>query len=358
MRWYEYKMEVDSLQASDQLKERLRAMQPQQEEEAPPKPQRRLPALHFPVRRAAGLAACFLLGAFAWGTVGSSLTGLGGASISARSSEKMASIYAVAAPEAAPAAAADALGATNDGAAMLSGSDLTRSMEQREAAGAKIIYTARLELESKNYDETRAALTQALEQAGGYMESCQEYSYDGSARSLEMTLRVPEDQYDAFLTEAGQTGNLTSRSEEAEDITTQYMDLAARLENLESQRARLLELQAEAETLSDLLEIESALSDVQYQLESWQSQMNWYNDQVEMCTVVIGLQEVKVYTPAAEQSFGERVTNALTQGWTGFWEGCQDLLLWIAGVWPVILILCAGGVGFVLVKRRSAKGKK
>lgn len=362
MRWYEYRMEVDSLQASDQLKARLRALQPEQKQEEPPaerpEPSRRRPAVHFSVRRAAALAACFALGAVAWGTVGSSLTGMGAASMASRSTEQMASVYATAQPEAAAAGAADALSATNDGTVLLTGSNLTESMEQRQAAGAKIIYTARLELESKNYDETRAALQEAVDAAGGYMESCDEYSYDGSARSLEMTLRVPQDQYADFLTEAGRTGNLTSRSEQAEDITAQYMDVAARLENLESRRQRLLELQAQAENLGDLLEIESALSDVQYQLESWQRQMDWYDDQVDYCTVVIALQEVKVYTPAAEQSFGQRVGGALSRGWQNFVEGGQEMLVWLAGVWPAAILVCAAGGCALAFKVRGAKNKK
>ena len=63
-------------------------------------------------------------------------------------------------------------------------------------------------------------------------------------------------------------------------IATQYLDIEARLDNLTAQRTRLQELQASADALSDLLQIESSLSDVQYQIESYQSQLNWYANQV------------------------------------------------------------------------------
>lgn len=112
-----------------------------------------------------------------------------------------------------------------------------------------------------------------------------------------MTLRVPQENYESFLQAAAQTGNLVNQSQQAEDITTQYMDLEARLANLQAQRERLLQLQAQADTLADLLEIESSLNEVQYQLESWQSQMNWYEDQIQCCTVYLSLNEVQTYSP-------------------------------------------------------------
>lgn len=171
--------------------------------------------------------------------------------------------------------------------------------QEAAQAGAKIIYTARLTLESKDYDDARAQLDQALAAAGGYLESSEEYAGSGpeEQRCLSLTLRVPQENYESFLQAAAQTGNLVNQSQQAEDITTQYMDLEARLANLQAQRERLLQLQAQADTLADLLEIESSLNEVQYQLESWQSQMNWYEDQIQCCTVYLSLNEVQTYSP-------------------------------------------------------------
>ena len=56
-------------------------------------------------------------------------------------------------------------------------------------------------------------------------------------------------------------GNVTYRSQQADDVTTQYMDVSARLSNLQAQRTRLQQLQAKAENLSDLLQIEDSLTE-------------------------------------------------------------------------------------------------
>ena len=123
-------------------------------------------------------------------------------------------------------------------------------------------------------------------------------------------------------------------------MTTQYMDVSARLSNLQAQRTRLQQLQEQAETLSDLLQIEDSLTKVQSQIESWQSQLDWYSDQVQQCTVYIDLNEVQTYTPA-DEGFFSRIGTALVSGWGNFVNGLQQLVVALASVWPLAVLACA-----------------
>ena len=385
MRWYEYKMEVDEVHASDELKAKLLALQTKAQSEAePPKaapaeaPKAVVPApapqkspIRFPSRRAwKGLAACAAFCAVALGAttvLHLGTIGVGGAKSSAPVSKEMsrsgsgAFSYAMAgAPEAASYALDSTNSADSGSAAVLTGGQLERSAEgstTQSAQNSKIIYTANLTLESKDYDAARAALDEALADADGTMESSNESTYTGSSRSLSLTLRVPQEHYASFLAAAAQAGNLVNRSEQAEDVTSQYVDLEARLANLKAQRTRLQELQASADNLSDLLEIESSLSDVQYQLESYQSQLDWYSDQVECCTVYISLDEVQTYTPV-DESFASRLQNALLDGWANFTSGVQDLAVIIVGCWPAIVVGAIGGVVFYRVRHPRKKRKQ
>ena len=369
MRWYEYKMEVDDLHAPDALKAKLLAMQeqaPSQQTQplafpapAAQKPARKKP-IRFPAKRYFGLAACLALCVVVGGGAFSVLhLGAGSAAPMAVKSSRAAvsgaadtALYAMASsPETAAAYGAD--GSTNS-ALLTSGEVESRDAAQSDSA--KIIYTANLSLESKDYDAAVAALNTALSDADGYMESSNESTYNGSSRSLSLTLRVPQDSYQSFLTAAAQAGNLVSKSEQADDVTSQYIDLEARISNLTAQRTRLQELQASAETLSDLLDIESSLSDVQYQLESYQSQLDWYAQQVACCTVYVSLEEVKEYTPA-EESFGERLAASFRNGWTNFVAGLQQLVVWVLLVWPLLLVLAVLAVGILLWRRRKTSRK-
>ena len=350
MKWFEYQMEVDQLHAPDALKARLLAMQPDtptsQEHSTSAAPAPKGKAVRFPHWRrwAAGIAACAAVA-----VVGSqALVAMGpaGASISTMSlmAGGAASSTAAAYDGAAPEAATYSLAENGISARSTAGAESA-------VAGEKIIYTADIALETKNYDDARAALEQALADAGGWMESSSESNYTGEARTLSMTLRVPEANYESFLEAAGQTGSLVNKYQRADDVTAQYTDVAGRIANLEGQRDRLRELQASAATLSDLLDIEAQLSDVEYQLESWQGQLDWYDDQIASCTVTVTLQEVETYTPTGG-SFLERLGTAFAEGWQNFIHGASAVLVLLAGLWPVVLLVAAVVAVVVIVRRR------
>ena len=385
MRWFEYKMEVDDLHASDDLKAKLLAMQSQQtaaEADAPKAvvPKKAAPshkkALHFPSRKVwQGLAACAAFCVVAGGAatlLGTGVIGVGGAkssdpaTLSSRaatqfSADNSVSSYAMAS---APAVADYAMnegssaGSAGGGTAVLTSGELESAEEgARTADSSKIIYTANLTLESKDYDAARAALDAALAEAGGYMESSDEYSSSGSSRSVSLTLRIPQENYESFLAAVVETGNVTYKSQQAEDVTAQYMDIEARLDSLKEQRTRLQELKASADNLSDLLQIESSLSDVQYQLESYQSQLDWYSKQVECCTVYLSLEEVQTYTPV-EEGFGSRILNALQEGWSSFVSTVQSAAVFLVGHWPFIVVGAICGVIFYKVRHPKHKKQK
>ena len=357
MRWYEYKMEVDDLHVSDDLKAKLLAMQPA--EEAPKPARKPKKAIHFP-RKTLSIAACGLLcGVGLYAAVHSpiSLLPAGGAALSsAPETASYAAAYSmddVNSALAAPKMAVPADGSADAMSDRDAGGTGTLSAEAAQTS-TKLIYTANLTIESKDFDAARTALNEAVSAAGGYMEASDESSYSGMGRSLSLTIRVPQDNYASFLEAAAQAGNLVDKSEQVQDVTTQYMDIEARLSNLTAQRTRLQELQAQADTLADLLEIESSLSDVQYQIESWQSQLDWYSNQVSCCTVYITLNEVETLTPTST-SFGAKLLAALRNGWTGFVSGAQAVAVFLVGAWPAILIGAVCGVIYYRVRHPRKK---
>ena len=364
MRWYEYKMETDDLYAPDDLKAKLLAMTDQLTEEekaqpmmktaapvlaqsAPVQPKKKL--IRFPAKRVGALAACLAVCVVGYGAFATGQIGLGAKSSSPAVYYSADSTAAVMAAGGADRAAVDSPMAADyslNTLSLESGADNgTAVYSENDAAAAahstdhaKIIYTANLSLESKDYDAARAALDAALAEAGGYLESSSEYSDAGDSRSVSLTYRVPQQNYETFLAAVAEAGNVTYKNQQADDVTAQYMDVETRLENLDN--------------LSDLLEIESSLTDVQSQIESWQSQMDWYNDQVEECTVCVSLSEVSTYSPPSE-GFGSRFVSALSAGWQNFVDGLQQVIVALAGAWPVVVIAAAACAGFVVWKKKK-----
>ena len=379
MRWYEYKMEADDLAAPDDLKAKLLAMTSQltEEEKNQPMMQAAAPAqpapekkkkgklIHFPRKQVGMLAACLAVCVVGYGAFATGQIGLGAKSSSPAAYYSADSTAAVMAAGGVDRAAVDspmaadysldtmALESSADnGTAVFSEDDAAAAAHSTDSASAKIIYTANLSLESKDYDAARAALDAALQAAGGYLESSSEYSGTDDSRSVSLTYRVPQENYDSFLAAIAEAGNVTYKNQQADDVTAQYLDVETRLENLKAQRTRLQQLQQQADNLSDLLEIESSLTDVQSQIESWQSQMNWYSDQVEQCTVYVSLSEVSTYSPPSE-GFGSRIASAFADGWQNFVDGVQQLAVTLAGAWPVVVIAAAVAAGVVVWKKKK-----
>lgn len=382
MRWYEYKMEADDLAAPDDLKAKLLAMTSQltEEEKNQPMMQAAAPAqpapekkkkgklIHFPRKQVGMLAACLAVcvvgyGAFATGQIGLGAKSSNLVEYAANSSAASAAAGGAATQRAvvdSPMAADYSLdtmaleSSADNGVSTFSADDAAavEGAHSTDSASAKIIYTANLSLESKDYDAARAALDAALQAAGGYLESSSEYSGTDDSRSVSLTYRVPQENYDSFLAAIAEAGNVTYKNQQADDVTAQYLDVETRLENLKAQRTRLQQLQQQADNLSDLLEIESSLTDVQSQIESWQSQMDWYSDQVEQCTVYVSLSEVSTYSPPSE-GFGSRIASAFADGWQNFVDGVQQLAVTLAGAWPVVVIAAAVAAGVVVWKKKK-----
>ena len=379
MRWYEYKMEADDLAAPDDLKAKLLAMTSQLTEEeknrpmmqaaapAQPAPEKKKKGklIHFPRKQVGALAACLAVCVVGYGAFATGQFGLGAKSSSPAVYYSADSTAAAMAAGGVDRAAVDSPMAANysldtmalessadNGTAVFSEDDAAAAAHSTDSASAKIIYTANLSLESKDYDAARAALDAALQAAGGYLESSSEYSGTDDSRSVSLTYRVPQENYDSFLAAIAEAGNVTYKNQQADDVTAQYLDVETRLENLKAQRTRLQQLQQQADNLSDLLEIESSLTDVQSQIESWQSQMDWYSDQVEQCTVYVSLSEVSTYSPPSE-GFGSRIASAFADGWQNFVDGVQQLAVTLAGAWPVVVIAAAVAAGVVVWKKKK-----
>lgn len=387
MKWFEYKAEVDALHAPEELKEKLRAMQHEQQ---PAKPARVFPGW----KRLTGMAACFVCGAVTVLAAGGVLLGgfaMGGASaadnataavtggtkpgVQSSTAESGRDLYGAVdmgllsdsvmfdAAEQREPGSGSVKDSSNNAAATLV-NDVNRELEidatQTEQAdskvlGRKIVYTAHLTLETTDYDATLAALHETLNALGGYVEHSENRNYGTDRRWVQYVLRVPAAAYGEFMTAAEDSGSLINKTEDSEDITAQYVDVTARIDTLLQQRARLQQLSAQAESLYDLLEIEEKLANVQYQLESWQRQLAAFDDRVDYCTVTVEVQEVTVYTPV-QPTAGERMSRALSRGFEDFADTLFDLVLWVLRNLSWIAVFAVAALaGRILWKKRGGK---
>ena len=133
----------------------------------------------------------------------------------------------------------------------------------------KLIKNVDLEVETEEFDVLMQTITEKTESFGGYVESSYTYNgsnyYGNSNRNSSLTLRIPAEKLDAFLSAVAECSNVISKNESVTDVTLQYVDMKSHKEALETEQARLLELLEQAESVEDIITIESRLSEVRYQ---------------------------------------------------------------------------------------------
>ena len=298
-----------------------------------------------------------MLAAFLTATV---LAGCGG---SASSSDKMASepMYEDAGYEYADAEEAmtddvyEYEGSSAAGAANSADSDVPSDSEIQSNSNRKLIKTVNMSVETREFDKLIANVTERINSLGGYAESTniQGNGYDSySARSANIIARVPANKLDFFVQGIEAESNITSKNESAEDVTLQYADVEAHKESLKIEQQRLNELLEKADTLENIIELENRLTEVRYEIESYESRLRTMNNQVVYATVNLNIREVKEYTPepVEEATFWQRLTEGFLDSCEEAWETIQDFIIGFVSLLPMLLVtIIILGVIFAIV---------
>lgn len=241
----------------------------------------------------------------------------------------------------------------------VTGGALAPSLDLPDSAGRKIIWTVNMSLETLEFDSAISGLRDAVQAAGGYIESSsvngQSLESHSSRRYGSITARIPQEKLDSFLGAVSSVCNVVSTDRESEDITLQYTDIEARKRSLEVEQQRLLELLGQADDMETIVALESRLSEIRYQLDGYSSSLRTYDSLVDYSTVYMDLREVVRVSEPAPVTLTERMRSGLSETWRDLYENAQDLLVWVVVNFPYLLIWAAIITAFVLLLRRASR---
>ena len=241
--------------------------------------------------------------------------------------------------------------------------------ETPEENPEKIIYSADATVETTEFDQSIAELNAMLSECGGFVESSSVNGnnyYDSSRgnvsrRTASYTLRIPSANFGGMMDALSTLGNVPYTHMYTENVTAQYYDVQARMQALQAQEKRLVEMMEIAETVEDIITIEDKLTDVRYRIDSLQSSLNNWDRRVSYSTLNLTVKEVQVYTPetVVKITYGERLARAFVNSLKNAGEFFQDLLVFLVSALPTLVILAV--LFFVcrpLLKKWHAKGKE
>jgi hypothetical protein len=208
----------------------------------------------------------------------------------------------------------------------------------------KIIRTGDLRYEVGDLDVARAQILKQVNVHSGYVEG-DDRNDRGSSIDLTMRVRIPADRFDAFLADLNGLGELLDQHINATDVTSQWVDVEARLAAKRKVEERFLAIVDQAKTVTEVLEVERELGNVRAEIESMEAQMKALKDQVGMSTLTITCTKpqarINNYTP----HFG----SALRDGWNYFVRFLEA----IVHLWPFMLLF--GAIIIWLKRRRGSK---
>ena len=239
-------------------------------------------------------------------------------------------------------------------------------------ANRKIIRTFTVYGETKTYDAAIAELNTSIAAFNGYISESRvtgaSYNYYTTrGRSAYFVIKIPAENLDAFISQIGDTLNVTSSASTQQDISEAYYSIEARMKTLETERESLLQMMASINTAQDYdfwYTLQKKISETEQQIAEYQAILKSYDGQVSYSTVNLTIDEVVEYTPTKEEdpSFGKRIAEAFVESWKDFGVGFMDFTVFMVRAIPTLLIFPGIPVVIIIVavavNRKKKKNKK
>lgn len=205
----------------------------------------------------------------------------------------------------------------------------------------KIVKSATLNMEVKDFKSFSQNLTDRVRLYGGYISSDVQNSSDYKIES-NVVLRVPVDQFDKAMSDlVKDASKLDEKRISAEDQTREFFDSRSRLEAKKQVRLRYLDLLKQAKNMSEILEVQQEINDIQEEIEVVSGRINEINQTAAMSTINLTFYQVLDSSASSDNSDGffTRLLNAFVKGWK--WIG--ELVIGLSTIWPLLLIMAVAG---------------
>ena len=192
---------------------------------------------------------------------------------------------------------------------------------------AKKVYTGYMEMQTLDFDKASGDIDALVKELGGYFQQSSVSNRGNSGyRYGSYTIRIPSAQFDTFLQKAGTLCHLVYSSTGTDDVSETYYDTEARLETARIKLERLQALLAKATSMDDIITIEGAISETEWDI--------------------------------AVTTFGGRLGQSFVNGLQAVGSALEDFAVWLAYSWVWLAVIAAVIVVIVRVMRRKSGGKK
>ncbi|MEI9944783.1 MAG: DUF4349 domain-containing protein [Chitinophagaceae bacterium] len=217
----------------------------------------------------------------------------------------------------------------------------------------KIIKTASLNLEVKDYKDYYLSLREKVRNLGGYIAQEEQNQSDYKIENT-LSIKVPVDQFDNAVTQlSANIEKLNEKKITSEDVTGEFIDTKSRMEAKKHVRERYLGLLNQAKNMEEILSVQSEINGIQEQIESGLGRVEYLSHASAFSTINLTYYQV-VNSSAKDNdkpSFAARFGNAFRTGW----DGVAGFFVGLVSIWPLILLIFSGIFIYKKVKLQKLK---
>jgi hypothetical protein len=206
--------------------------------------------------------------------------------------------------------------------------------------GLKVVRTGSLQLEVADVPAALASARASIIGLGGFIGASQQYR-DGEDVVATVTYRIPADRWEDALDKLRKLGTEVGEQTDSADVTSQLVDLEARIRNLRASESALVGYLAKTTRIEDILEIESRLSSVRSEIEQLAAQQASLDERVAYATLAVtyGVDVAPIEVAAQNWDPNREIGNA-GASLLGFLQAMATVGIWFGIVWlPILLVL-------------------
>lgn len=226
-------------------------------------------------------------------------------------------------------------------------------------ASRKIILRGQYGVTVKSFDPFLAHLRAELAQAGGYISEFSSARGSESVSRATLEVRVPSAGVAPFVYWLRRQGVTTTERETSEDVTEEYIDIRARLENARRFEQRLLQMLAtHTAKVSELVLIEEKLGSVREQIERYEGRLRYFDKFVALSTLTIEVTVEEIYSPVVRHTFAGNAARAWSHSVHALKDFAQNVALAIIAFLPWSIPSALLALGLVLAMRRVSRFRR
>lgn len=227
----------------------------------------------------------------------------------------------------------------------------------------KIVKNAQISIDVTDIDVMLEKLEVKVNSVNGYISSSSLYKQNDNKKRCRAAIRIPAEKFSGVLDWLENTGKVQNKNISTDDVTEQYIDLQARIDNLEAQEKRLKEILTSAKTVDGILKVEKELERVRGELESLTGKLKYLKNRLAYSKINISLQETaaasKNISSPGIGSISQRSISAFTASANAVLSSLASLVVFFIGAIPVLLPLgLIGAAAYWMRKKHLGKKEK